>query len=683
MTVPYSSIRYGQSTPRLPIEGNFDLTYRCNNNCRHCWLRITPNAPEQNNELSFDEIRRIADEARAMGTHIWNISGGEPMLRPDFLEIFDYLSRKATNYSLNTNGTLITPKIAQFLKRKGNKMIALYGATAKTYDHVARHQGAFELAMRGFQYMQEAGAAFTVQLVPLRDNWLEWEQMQALAKSLSPYWRVGAPWLYMSANGNPTRNAEIDCQRLDSRTVIELDTPDMSQEGAVVKECKRAAGDNRLFASCIASGHGFHMDPYGGITFCTFIKDPTMRYDTLKGSFQYAWETFIPSLADRVIGREEYAENCAECKYRDDCYWCPVYSYLEHKRYTAPVKYLCNVAHENRRFKENWLLNHRRYYRIAEITIQVDSDLPITDATFNQQIELFRVDGPGEDMVSISHHFGLPNLVGRDLGKELYRKTPWAIYHKDSSWIYLGISSNDKPETSVHQIATFNIDHTRSQIYNKYENAFIKGSLHSLTMFPSDQILISRLLIDRNGCCLHSAGAILNGMGILFVGHSESGKSTITKLLIDAGERPSHDVVGKESNLLKLPAQVEILCDDRNIIRKYNDGWRVSGTWSHGEVPVVSPSSAPLRAICFIEKAEKNNLESITDHKEIMHRLLACIIKPFITADWWYKTLNLVEQAVREVPFYILRFQKNVDIMEEMRNIITISAMGQSNSSEE
>jgi MoaA/NifB/PqqE/SkfB family radical SAM enzyme len=58
------------------------------------------------------------------------------MLRPDFAEIFDYITSHCASYSLNTNGTLITPEIAELMKRKGNKMVALYGATAEVYDHI-------------------------------------------------------------------------------------------------------------------------------------------------------------------------------------------------------------------------------------------------------------------------------------------------------------------------------------------------------------------------------------------------------------------------------------------------------------------------------------------------------------------------------------------------------------------
>ena len=508
MASPYLSFKSSTNLPRLPLEGNIDLTYRCNNTCRHCWLWIAPNAPEQRDELTFNEIRKIADEARAMGTRSWNISGGEPMLRPDFPEIFEYLTQKATHYSLNSNGTLITPEIAQQLKRKGNKMIALYGATAATYDHVARHEGGFEQAMRGFRYLQEAGAGFTVQLIPMRDNWHEWEQMQELAKSLSPNWRVGAAWLFKSACGSPARNAEIDRQRLDPREVIELDKPDMSHEIEGSHEYLRTVDDDRLFASCIAGRRDFHVDPYGGMTFCAFLKDPAMRYDLRKGSFKDAWENFIPSLTDKVCGGTEYAEHCETCDDRDDCRWCPAYSYLEHGRFSATVEYLCAVARENRKFKEAWATYQRRYYRIADITIQVDSDLPITSTTFSRELDLFEVDSPGDDTVTIRHHFELPDITGKDLGKEVYRKAPWAIYRHCNAWVYLGISP-DGDDPTIYKAATFNDDYSRGEIYNDRDEIYLKGNLHSLTMFPSDQILIARLLAERNGCYLHSAGAII------------------------------------------------------------------------------------------------------------------------------------------------------------------------------
>ena len=85
----------------------------------------------------------------------------------------------------------------------------------------------------------------------------------------------------------------------------------------------------------------------------------------------------------------------------------------------------------------------------------------------------------------------------------------------------------------------------------------------------------------------------------------------------------------------------------------------------------MSPASAPLRAICFIEKANENTLTPLTDRREITRRLLACVIKPFVTADWWHKTLDLIEQMAREVPCYVMRFDKSGGIVEKLRRLKT------------
>lgn len=344
MAASYVAVKTARSLPRLPLEGSLDLTYRCNNACLHCWLWLPPCAPEQNRELTFDEIRRIAGEARALGTRAWHLSGGEPMLRADFPDIFDCLTRQAVTYSLNTNGTLITPDVARLLTRKGRKLVALYGATAETYDRVTRHHGGFEAMLRGVRYLQEAGAGFTVQLVPMRANWHEWQAMQAFAETLSPHQRLGAAWLYLSARGGPARNAEIDRQRLHPRDAVALDPPDTSREEPAVPAGAPTPGDDRLFAACIPARREFHIDPYGWMSFCAFLQDPALRYDLRRGTLRDGWEVFIPALADQVRGGDEYAAHCGACDLRAGCRWCPAYGYLEHGRYSAPVEYLCAMA---------------------------------------------------------------------------------------------------------------------------------------------------------------------------------------------------------------------------------------------------------------------------------------------------------------------------------------------------
>ncbi|HPI73278.1 MAG TPA: hypothetical protein PK843_13270 [bacterium] len=298
----------------------------------------------------------------------------------------------------------------------------------------------------------------------------------------------------------------------------------------------------------------------------------------------------------------------------------------------------------------------RRWYRIADITLQIESDLPFTENTFSDKLELFRMEAPGADVVTVRHHFSLPEMSGWDFSREKYRKAPWAIYQTDAGWIYLGILPQGFEE-KLWKVVVFNPDHSLAEVFHPDSSAFAAGGQTSLTLFPSDQILVARLLADRGGCYLHSAGAIVNGAGMLFVGHSEAGKSTTTRMLM-------HAAIG-----------AEILCDDRNIVRRFSDGWKVYGSWSHGDIPKVSAAAAPLRAVCFIEKSGENSLIPLIDRQEIIRRLLACVIKPFVTVDWWEKTLDVVSSLAAEGRFYVMRFDKSGKIVTDLVSIAHLFEM--------
>jgi hypothetical protein len=291
---------------------------------------------------------------------------------------------------------------------------------------------------------------------------------------------------------------------------------------------------------------------------------------------------------------------------------------------------------------------YHRYFRIAGISIRVESDLPIDDSTFAAKFKKFQRKRPDQEQVRIMHHFSLPGILPGELGPEVYRKAPWAICRKGSSWSYLGIRPGRKTH-AVYSLASFNEPHTLGHVYHIDSSIFSQGNLHSLTMFPTDQIWLARVLAKRQGFFLHAAGMKINGQGLLFAGHSEAGKSTTVTLLKDEGE---------------------ILCDDRMIIRRWPAGFRVHGTWSHGDVPNVSAAEAPLRAILFLEKAKTNRLIPIEDPPEILKRILPLLIKPLVTADWWEKTLAVVEKLIGEVPAYRLQFDKSGKIKEIIRELV-------------
>jgi hypothetical protein len=169
----------------------------------------------------------------------------------------------------------------------------------------------------------------------------------------------------------------------------------------------------------------------------------------------------------------------------------------------------------------------------------------------------------------------------------------------------------------------------------------------SLTLFPTDQILLARALADRQACYIHSGAVILDGRGLVFVGHSESGKSTIIKMLQE---------------------KAKILCDDRNIVRRHSSQFRVHGSWSHGQVHAVSADSAPLTAIFFLHKSNRTRILPQRNQGVIISNLLACLIRPLVTVDWWNQVLTLVEAIARDTPCYDLEFDKSVDVAQLLKD---------------
>jgi MoaA/NifB/PqqE/SkfB family radical SAM enzyme len=634
----------GARLPRLPLEVSIDLTYRCNNACRHCWLWTADTPAEIGRELKTDEWLEVIFQARALGARSWSLSGGEPMLREDFCEIFEAATHKSVEYGLNTNGTLITPAIAHLLRRPGTKAVAIYGATAGVYERVTRVPGSFEALLQGLAHLKEAGAGFVAQLVPMKSNHHQWAEMIDFARRWTPHYKVGAPWLYLSALGSPARDAAIVRERLAPRDMVALDPPALDDATPELAE-----RDEMLYACCHALQDSCHIDPYGGMSWCSFVKDPELRWPLRgavgvePGAVGRVWDELIPDAASGAYGGSEYHSRCGSCERRALCKWCDVYGYLEHRRHGAPVQYLCELAAETEKYHERLLREHRRFYRLGGMTLRVQGDLPIEDGTFAESVRTFEVtaaeaDGWPEPDIAIHHHFDVPRLDFRALGEPVYDAEPWTVYHHRNSWVYVGLRTDD--EAGYERVAQSNEAHTRVHIYNGALplSMWLEGGANAVTLFPSDQIILSRVLSSHGGCVLHSGGVTINGRGLLFLGHSGAGKSTMVELLAGKGE---------------------VLCDDRNIVRREADGgFRVYSTWSHGTVPNVNAADAPLAAIFSLRQAAANSLTLMDEPFTVLRELLSTVVRPLATADWWNATVDLLEDLARAVPCYELHFDK-------------------------
>lgn len=294
---------------------------------------------------------------------------------------------------------------------------------------------------------------------------------------------------------------------------------------------------------------------------------------------------------------------------------------------------------------------NRRYFRIAGITVCLQSDLDFDKVVFREELLRFSVAGPGNDTVTLRHRFGLPDVEGMDWGRTVYRRIPWAISRNGGFWYYRGIKS-EAPEAELQWLGIFNENHTSAVIYSEKRLERVVstgGGWPSLSLFPTDQVWLAPLLADRNAVLLHSAGAILNGQGLLFLGHSEAGKSTTAGML---------------------KGRAQILCDDRNVARRWDGGWRVHGTWSRGDVADVSGSSAPLGAVLWLHQKNCNEIMELKDKKVIWKYMLGVLVKSVTTAAWWEKEIDILGRLIGEVPCYAMHFDRSGGIVRELENLV-------------
>jgi len=325
---------------RVPLSGSLELTFRCNLRCQHCYVSYGHNGIPGQQELSASEIQRIIDEVVDAGCLWFLITGGEPLVRRDFLDIYAYAKRKGLIVSLFTNGTLITPRIADYLAEwpPFRVEITLYGATQETYERVTGIPGSYARCMRGIELLLERGLPLRLKTILMTLNQHELHDMQAFADSL------GVDFRY-----DPMINAGLDGEgkpkslRVPPEDIVQLDLEDRRRAEELQSLIQRTKGykihGDNLYA-CGAGQRSFHIDPYGQLCLCMMVRYAS--YDLRNGPFQVGWREFFPQVLSQTIDGN-YA--CQQCELRPLCGQCPGWSFIEHGETQKPVDYLCRIAH--------------------------------------------------------------------------------------------------------------------------------------------------------------------------------------------------------------------------------------------------------------------------------------------------------------------------------------------------
>ncbi len=152
---------------KKPIIGHFELTARCNLDCKMCYVHTQDNAVAQKKELSTEQWKQIFDEAYDCGMMYANLSGGECLVRKDFKELYLHLWNKRVMITVLSNGVLLNDEYVEFFKTypPDSIQISLYGTSEERYLAVTGHKG-FEKAFAAVTALESAGIDVRVVSTP-------------------------------------------------------------------------------------------------------------------------------------------------------------------------------------------------------------------------------------------------------------------------------------------------------------------------------------------------------------------------------------------------------------------------------------------------------------------------------------------------------------------------------------
>lgn len=154
---------------RAPFLVIWETTQACDLACRHCRAESRP--WRHSHELSTEEVKEMMERVREFGRPLFILTGGDPLKRPDVFELIAHARERGLRLTLSTNGTLITPTVAERLRALGVSYVGIsLDGIGKTNDMFRGHKGAFEKAMAGFRSCGAVGQRVGLRMTLTRRN---------------------------------------------------------------------------------------------------------------------------------------------------------------------------------------------------------------------------------------------------------------------------------------------------------------------------------------------------------------------------------------------------------------------------------------------------------------------------------------------------------------------------------
>lgn len=333
---------------RIPLNGTFELTGRCNLSCPMCLVRVDKKRIEELKlrELTAQEWIHLAEQARDAGTISLLLTGGEAMLRPDFCEIYEAIAQMGFLLTLYTNATLVTDKVMEVLRKYPPHKIGvtMYGASNETYEKMCGCADGYDRFIKGMDYLESLPSVLEVRSTIIKDNKHDLESMRAYIKKRYGKKIIISRFVMDAIRGGmaspkecrltPEENIEMIygyISKLYGRKSAE-EVPKLK-----MKHYPLADDGKYLFEKCNAGIDQYTITWNGRMYACGLLNKGYT--DTIAEGLLDAWEK-LPiqyPLSQKV-------EKCESCKYAILCEQCSAVRLVESGEWFGISEYACREA---------------------------------------------------------------------------------------------------------------------------------------------------------------------------------------------------------------------------------------------------------------------------------------------------------------------------------------------------
>lgn len=331
---------------RIPVSGTFELTSRCNLSCKMCYVHMTPQEQDQvGRELSTEEWLRLGREAVDKGMIYLLLTGGEPFLRPDFVELYTQLIKMGLLISINTNATLLTPEILEcFKKHRPEKVnVTLYGSSDCTYGSLCGNSRGYEAAKRNILAMKEAGIRVNLNTTFTRLNIQDMEQIVEFAKEHQIPVRMSAYIFPPVRTIHETEDVNLTPEEMGRAAAwfdwITLEEDKRLGRAELIRKCLSSevtpeTNQKSRISSCMAGRGAFWVTWDGKMYPCGMLSD--FSVDVQGRPFEEAWKETCRWVATMYL-----PEECLTCKYQSLCPSCAAVFQCENQATDKVATALC------------------------------------------------------------------------------------------------------------------------------------------------------------------------------------------------------------------------------------------------------------------------------------------------------------------------------------------------------